>query len=143
MHVQLTAFNDVFVVFTCLPDPATLNMTKFFWPVGCYKLQQLFLCPMSRTIIAILLLISSCAVIMQGVLAYELNMTQSLIAEEETHDDKPADKGSKSDSKEKYHSTASLHAHSVNDKLHNASVLNDLRYFTGFTLKPYMPPDLA
>lgn len=97
---------------------------------------------MSRITIAILLLFSSFAVIVQGVLAYELNIVQSLVAEEEQHDDKPSDKSGKNDSKEKYHSSYSLHAHLTSDKLHNCTWLNDLRYFKGFADKPFMPPDV-
>ena len=96
---------------------------------------------MSRITIAILLLLSSCAVIVQGVLAYETNLVQTLVAEEETHDDKPADKGSKSVSKEKYLSLHVLHAHLTSDKLHNSTFLTDLRYSKGFAQKPYMPPE--
>jgi hypothetical protein len=81
---------------------------------------------MSRLTIAILLLFSSVAVIVQGVLAYELNMVQTLIAEEEPHDDKPSDKNGKNDTKAKYFSSYSLHAHLVSDQLHSST---------------YMPPE--
>ena len=91
--------------------------------------------------IAILLLFSSFAVIVQGVLAYELNMVQSLIAEEEPHEEKSSDKGSKNDSKEKYLSCYSFHAHLVSDKLHNSTFIISLRYSKGFALQPYMPPE--
>jgi hypothetical protein len=90
-----------------------------------------------------MLLFSTCAVIVQGVLAYELNMVQSLVAEEETHDDKPSDKGSKLDSKIKYFSTYSLHAHLTNDKLHNCTFLINLRFSKGFASIPYIPPDVV
>ena len=96
---------------------------------------------MSKITIAILLLFTSVAVIVQGVLAYELNMVQTLIAEGEPHDDKSSDKGSKNDGKEKYVSSYSLHAHFVSDQLHNSTFVIGLRYSKGFAQIPYMPPE--
>ena len=81
--------------------------------------------------------------IVQGVLAYELNMVQSLVAEEEPHDDKPSDKAGKTVSKDKYLSIYSLHAHLTSDKLHNCTFLINLRYSKGFASIPYIPPDLV
>ena len=65
------------------------------------------------------------------------------MAEEETHDDKPSDKGQKQFNKEKYYSSIWLHAHNVTDLLRRSSYYNDLRYFKGFAQKIYMPPEVA
>ena len=94
---------------------------------------------MSRMLIAILLLFASCAMIAQGVLAYELNISRNLIAEEETHDH--SEKSNK-ESKEKFVSAFAIDHYSLGHSSSDNNILNDLRNYKGFAQKPYLPPEV-
>jgi hypothetical protein len=96
---------------------------------------------MSRFVLAILLLISTCAVVAHGYLAYQYNVPQSLITEEEAPDEKPAGKETFELSKEKifitdYHDRI-LSAESTSPVADN----NWCLYCKGFWDAPYNPPE--
>jgi hypothetical protein len=97
---------------------------------------------MPRKLTAILLFISTCAVMTQGILAYELNSVQSIIAEEEALDSHTPNKDIKPEFKDKYFFGYSTQATSAPRLYQSFSSLNDLRYIKGFLSHPYMPPEL-
>ncbi len=76
-----------------------------------------------------------------GYFAFKFNLTQSLVAEEETHDEKPTAKA-KQDLKHTYFSSISFHQHSTADLL-KASRQRYLIFLSkGYVGTPFLPPDM-
>lgn len=76
-----------------------------------------------------------------GYLAFKLNATQTLLAEEETHDEKPVTKA-KADPKDQYYSSFSFHQHNTNDLLKAAHRHYLIFLSKGYAGTPFMPPDM-
>jgi hypothetical protein len=76
-----------------------------------------------------------------GYLAFKLNATQTLLAEEETHEEKPVAK-MKLDLKDHYISFSSFHRH-VTDDLLKLSHHHYLIFLSkGYVGTPFLPPDM-
>ena len=97
---------------------------------------------MSKLLLAILLVFSTCAVVAHGILAYQYNVTQSLVAEEEGKDDKPAGKDAKDYGKEKITFSSSLYNLFISNKLHQSLLNSLIKCSKGFFDKPYNPPEV-
>ena len=76
-----------------------------------------------------------------GYLAFKLNATQTLLAEEETHDEKPTAKA-KNDLKHNYFSSISFHQHSTADMLKAAQQCYLIFLSKGYAGTPFLPPDM-
>lgn len=76
-----------------------------------------------------------------GYLAFKLNATQTLVAEEETHDEKPQTKA-KADLKDQHLSSAWFHQHSTDDLLKCAHRHYLIFLSKGYAGTPFMPPDV-
>lgn len=97
---------------------------------------------MKRILLAITIIFLTSALMTQGIFAYTNNAVQTLIAEEETHDDKPLQKQIKKDWKENYTSDYRLSMLSLIKKGIFAE-RHVFRCCKGFALIPYTPPDIA
>jgi hypothetical protein len=97
---------------------------------------------MKRFILTILLLISTCAVMAHGVLAYSFNAVQTLIAEEEAPDDKPISKDTKDLGKEKITWLSYPDKYTFTSQLLQPGSAEPLLYSCGFFDTPYNPPEL-
>lgn len=75
-----------------------------------------------------------------GYLAFKLNATQTLLAEEETHEEKPIAK-MKLDFKDLYHSFAFLHQQETDDLLKLSHRHYLIFLSKGYAGTPFMPPD--
>ena len=85
----------------------------------------------------------SCALVAHGVLAYQLCAVQTLLPEEESHQEKGNDTPVKSDSKDKLFSNHSI-LNQMEERLTTLSLARvHLMISKGFADKPYTPPDLA
>ena len=76
-----------------------------------------------------------------GYLAFKLNATQTLVAEEETHDEKPQTKA-KVDSKDQYFSSISFHSHNTADQLKEAARHYLIFLSKGYAGTPLRPPEM-
>ena len=74
-----------------------------------------------------------------GYLAFKLNATQTLLAEEETHDEKPQTKAKAV--KDQY-SSFSFHQHDTDDLLKAAYLHYLIVLSKGYKGTPFMPPDM-
>ena len=77
-----------------------------------------------------------------GYLAFKLNAIQTLVAEEETHDDKPQGK-QKADIKDKYYSSFIFHQHITADLLKAAHLHYLIVLSKGYAGTPLMPPEVV
>jgi hypothetical protein len=96
---------------------------------------------MARILMTIMIIFMAVGPLAHGYLAFKLNATQTLLAEEETHDEKPTAKA-KSDLKHNYFSSISFHQHSTADML-KASHQRYLIFLSkGYVGTPFLPPDM-
>lgn len=96
---------------------------------------------MLKWVLAILFIFSTSAVIAHGYLAYEYNAVQSLIPEEESHEENPPGKAVKELGKEKINFLQSI---SGSDQKNAGLVFHFkhiIRFSAGFTDTPFNPPD--
>jgi hypothetical protein len=97
---------------------------------------------MPKIILAILLVLSTFAVVAHGILVYQLNATQFIIAEEETSDDKPVSKEAKELGKEKITFSLNFYKYALIKKVHRFVSTNFFTCSKGFYDKPYNPPEV-
>ena len=105
-----------------------------------YRMAISFAPPTMRRILFIItILFLTSALMTQGIFAYKLNAVQTLIAEEETKDDKPH----KKDLKDIYFSSthSANQFSSYNRRL--SSCFNNLKFSKGYINKPFTPPDFS
>lgn len=78
----------------------------------------------------------------QGIFVYKMNNLQSLVAEEETHDDVPQKKVKVSD-KQSFSSDIPVFSSSI--FFHSTSIPHEpfFKFCKGFAVKPYTPPDFS
>lgn len=74
-----------------------------------------------------------------GYLAFKLNATQTLVAEEETHDEKPK---TKSDIKQDFFSSMWFHQHSTADGLKSSHHRYLIFLSKGYAGIPIRPPEM-
>ena len=98
---------------------------------------------MTKFILAILLVISTFAVVAHGILVYHLNAVETLIAEEESSDNKTVGKEGKDDSKEHIPLSFDFYKNLHLLKLNQSALDNYFTYSKGFYNKPYNPPKAA
>ena len=104
---------------------------------------EVFSRPMSRILMTILIIFMALGPIAQVYLAYELNAVQTVIPEEENHEEKPDFGKNKGDVKEKYYSNFFYYEHRVADLL-RASHLHQLLFLSdGYAGTPLMPPEVV
>ena len=96
---------------------------------------------MFKYFLAILLIISTCAVIAHVVLAYHFNAVQSLVDEKESSDDKSGGKDVKDYKNEKIVSFSNLYTLFMKD-VSKSALHKFLRCSKGFYDKPYNPPNI-
>jgi hypothetical protein len=96
---------------------------------------------MFRYFLAILLIISTCAVVAHVVLAYHFNAVQSLVDEKESSDDKSGGKDVKDYKNEKIVSFNNLYPLSIKG-VYKSALNKFLRCSKGFYDKPYNPPNI-
>src|SRR5690349_8770927 len=96
---------------------------------------------MARILMTIMIIFMAVGPLAHGYLAFKLNATQTLLAEEETHDEKPVTK-MKLDSKDHYHCFASFHKHLTDDRLKTSQRHFLIVLSKGFAVTPYLPPDM-
>ncbi|MCE3281463.1 MAG: hypothetical protein K0Q66_200 [Chitinophagaceae bacterium] len=96
---------------------------------------------MARMLMTIMIIFMAVGPLAHGYLAFKLNATQTLVAEEETHDEKPQGKV-KGDPKDQYFSCIVFHSHSTSDLL-KASHQHYLIFLSkGYAGTPFMPPEM-
>ena len=100
-------------------------------------------CSMNKLLFVILIFISTCAVVAHPILAYQYSAIQTLIAEEENHEEKPGGKEAKDFSKDKLSFTSYLYRHALTSKLLSSIFNSPIKYSKGFFDKPYNPPDFS
>lgn len=77
-----------------------------------------------------------------GYLAFKLNALQTLVAEEETHDEKPQGKG-KAEIKPQYLSYIQFHTCASLEQLKQSHHFLQVMLSKGYAGTPYMPPELV
>ena len=96
---------------------------------------------MFRFVLSILLVISTCVVVAHGYLAYQYNAPQTLIAEEESPDEKPASKETKDLGQDKILFTDN-HDRSLTINFASSTETAEwYSYSRGFWDAPYNPPE--
>lgn len=96
---------------------------------------------MSRFILSILLVISTCVVVAHGYLAYQFNAPQTLIAEEESHDEKPAAKETKELGQDKFLFGENHDKNLTINITSSTEATVWYSYSRGFWDAPYNPPE--
>lgn len=96
---------------------------------------------MLRFILSILLVVSTCVVVAHGYLAYEYNAPQTLIAEEEGPEEKPASKETKDLGKDKIHFSEDYDKNLTINFASSTEATQWYAYSRGFWDAPYNPPE--
>lgn len=98
---------------------------------------------MTRFLIAILFIVSTLAVVAQGIMVYQLAVKEVLVAEEGTHESKPLVKEGKDINDEKINFPLIAFYSSHTKKLHKTALNKPFAPSDGFYDKPYNPPEAA
>lgn len=96
---------------------------------------------MYRFLFAILLSISTFAVVAHGILVYKYSATEVFIADEETSDEKPSVKEAKEVCKEAISFPPHLYRQQGIESLYKSVREKSFGYSKGFYITPYNPPD--
>ncbi|HVK97338.1 MAG TPA: hypothetical protein VM368_05940 [Flavisolibacter sp.] len=96
---------------------------------------------MTRVVLIIAVIFMTGALLTQSIYAFKLNATQTLVAEEEPHEEKPTSKNSKTDLKDKYCSSLRFSSAKLNTLLNHISSSGYILVSKGYADKPYTPPD--
>lgn len=98
---------------------------------------------MTKIFLTILLVLSTCAVVLNGVLVYQLQATETVMAQEETSDDKSENTVGKDLGKEKI--AIAVYRYQCTFNLWRLLVTPYTAFFcsTGFSLTPYNPPEVT
>lgn len=96
---------------------------------------------MARLLLKIMIVFMAVGPLAHGYLAFKLNATQTLLAEEETHEEKPVAK-MKIDFKDQYFSFASFHQHLTEDLLKLSHRHYLIFLSKGYAGTPFLPPDM-
>lgn len=113
---------------------------KINTPNATFKVTTLFLLSVKRWLLVISVLFMNFSVLTHGVMAYQMNVPQTLLAEEEPHEDHSSK--SKSDGKEKHFLSYLLRSASDTHKTQLALAHSNFKVSKGFADKPYMPPEV-
>ncbi|HEX6914741.1 MAG TPA: hypothetical protein VF145_05845 [Chitinophagaceae bacterium] len=95
---------------------------------------------MARIFMTIMICFMAVGPLAHGYLAFKLNALQTLVAEEETHEEKSQGKA-KNDLKDQYLSSFSFHQHITDDLLRSAYGHYLIVLSKGYAGTPLMPPE--
>ena len=95
---------------------------------------------MKKWLLIISVLFINLSVLTHGVMAFQMNVPQTLLAEEEPHEDHSSK--SKSDGKEKHFLNYLNRSASDTYKSQLALAQSNIKVSKGYADKPYMPPEV-
>lgn len=96
---------------------------------------------MTKLLLAILLVISTVAVVAHGVLVYQLSSVESVIAEEESSGEKPFIKEGKDLGKDKIAFSFDSYKYALVKTMSKSALEKTFSCSKGFYDKPYNPPE--
>jgi hypothetical protein len=98
---------------------------------------------MVKLFLAILLILSTCAVVAHGVLVYQQSVTEFAMIEEEPSEDTPLLKETKEIHKETVGFSLYLYREAITDESYKTVLNKVFPCLKGFYNKPYNPPDFV